>query len=251
MQYVGRLRANRRCQEQLTCYIFAEGDLSYLEQYYPDATFKTSTAFEITPSAGTPLEQIKWAILQAVRKLADAKEKITQQAIAQIIGRNQGRISQIAAEVGGWKVLKKILVALINNLYSSANNFSHYWGATELTQEEKWLAQTYFPLILNEAQNNSVHVVKEVVAVAASIGAESFKDLLNFMEPCLKASLLLNFVDLLPPRARSLCLRKSIGCPFFKSLLNQSCNQTTSMSGLQSLQSRCENKETSNDFFST
>lgn len=208
VQYVGRLRANRRSQEQLTCYIVAEGDLSYLEQYYPGATFKTSTAFEITPDAGTPLEQTKWAILQAVRKLVDAEEKITQQAIGQIIGRNQGRISQIAAEIGGWKVLKKILVALIKNLYSTANNFSPDWTA-ELTEEEKWLAQAYLPLILDEAGQNSVQVVKEVVAVAESIGAKVFQRLLNLMQPFLKVSLLLHFVMLLPEGAR-MCIQKQL-----------------------------------------
>lgn len=198
VQYVGRLRANRRPSFQLTAYIVAEGDLSYLHSFYAGVTLVQSTAFEITPQAGTAVEVVRWSILQAARQLLDAGEKLTQKAIASLIGRNQGRISQVAAEMGGWKLLKKILVTLCNVLSCrTANNFSPL-GNVELSSEERWAAQTYLPLIITEAAQDSEQVVKEVVAVAQSTGWRMFERVLRAMQPFELACLILHFATQLP-----------------------------------------------------
>ncbi|OUL25429.1 hypothetical protein BV378_15265 [Nostoc sp. RF31YmG] len=201
IQLVGRLRANRRQKEQLTCIIVTDENIDYLANYYPGAIFAKTNAFQITPAAGTPGEQTKWAIVQAARQLLSAGEKLTQQALTKIIGRSQGRISQIASEMGGWCSLKKILVALIKALYSTANNFSSDWRA-ELTDDEMWLAQTYLPLVLHEAGQDSVQVVQEVLTVVQSLGWGTFKRLLNAIPRINKASLMLHLVTLVPSNIR-------------------------------------------------
>jgi hypothetical protein len=137
-QAVGRLRSHIRLSEQLTFIFVGDYDLSFL-----GLPVEQIEAFQISPLAGTPAQITRWKILETVRLLQDKREKVTQQAIALQAGISQPLIAKIAAQFGGWKRLLKILLALLNPLYSASNNFP------ELGEEEKWLAQSYLPTLLN------------------------------------------------------------------------------------------------------
>jgi len=130
-------------------------------------------AFELCPEAGTQIEQTRFRILEAVRQLTNsgvAIASVTQQAVAQISGVTQGRISQIASLLGGWKAFKKILAALLG-LYRDVNNLE------ELTDEEKWLAETYLPLVVNETDSEALC---EMGIAVKACGVESFLRILHF-----------------------------------------------------------------------
>jgi hypothetical protein len=98
-----------RSDEQLTFYFVGDYDLSFL-----GVPVEPVEAFLIAPLAGTALQITRWKIQEAFGQLIGSGEKITQQKLALEADITQGRLSQIAGEFGGWKVLRKILAALLN-----------------------------------------------------------------------------------------------------------------------------------------
>jgi hypothetical protein len=138
-QAMERLRSLIRQEEQLTFYFVGDYDLSFL-----GVPVEQVEAFLIAPEAGTAAQITRWKIQEAFGQLTVSGEKITQQKVALEADITQGRLSQIAAEFGGWGVLRKILAALLDGFNSVTNNFSG------LSEEERWLAETYLPLVVNE-----------------------------------------------------------------------------------------------------
>jgi hypothetical protein len=165
-QAMERLRSLIRPQEQLTFYFVGDYDLSFL-----DLPVEQIDAFLITPEAGTAAEITRWKIQEAFKQLTLRNEKITQQKLALEANITQGRLSQIAAEFGGWGILKKILAALLDSFNSVTNNFSG------LSDEEKWLAENYLPLVVNETHPNVLLMIGDMVK---GYGIQGFMRILQF-----------------------------------------------------------------------
>jgi hypothetical protein len=183
-QAVGRLRSHIRPNEQLTFIFVGDYDLSFLGM-----PVEQIEAFQISPEAGTPAQITRWKILEAVRLLKDQRGKVTQQAIALRAGISQPLIAKIAAQFGGWKRLLKILLALLNPLYSASNNFP------ELGEEEKWLAQSYLPTLLEELP---LVVVQGLGEVIQAYGVEAFLRILSAASSQTQARLLALMMQALP-----------------------------------------------------
>jgi hypothetical protein len=160
-----RLRALIRAEEQLTFYFVGDYELSFL-----GVPVEQVEAFLIAPEAGTALQITRWKIQSAFGQLTLGGEKITQEKLALEANITQGRLSQIAAEFGGWGVLKKILAALLDGFNSVTNNFSG------LSEEERWLAQTYLPLVVNEIHSE---VLSEIGIAVKAYGVEAFLRILG------------------------------------------------------------------------
>ncbi|MBW4597794.1 MAG: hypothetical protein KME46_34045, partial [Brasilonema angustatum HA4187-MV1] len=189
-----RLRSTRRLDERLYWYIASDADLSYLKERFPDAEFEIIPAFKITPEAGSTGERMNWSILQAFKTLEETKQKITTGAIAKIVGCNRSRISQIANEVaGGFASFRKVLISLLSSLYRTVNTL-----AEPLTEDEQFAAKTYLPLLLEENTLDPTELVKEVVAIASTLGWKSFSCILAALNPHHRAKLLGNMLIFLP-----------------------------------------------------
>jgi hypothetical protein len=188
-QAVGRLRSHLRPDEELTFIFVGDYDLSFL-----GGEVDQIEAFQITPEAGTPAQITRWKILEAVRHLQGQGEKVTQQAIASLAKISQPAIAKIAASFGGWKRLSKLLLALLNPLYSGSNNFE------SLTNEEKWLAETYLPCLLDEPPEDAV---QEIAAVIQVYGISTFLRILTAATPQTQARLLLLVMRTLPIEGQS------------------------------------------------
>lgn len=184
-QSIGRLRSHLRPDEQLTYYFCGDYNLSFL-----GLPVEQIEAFTITPEAGTAGQQTRWVLLQAARQLAEVGQQMTQATIATAAGLTQGRISQIAGEVGGWKIFKKILAVLLRSLYSTPNNLE------PLGEEESWIAKTFLPLVFDEPPEQ---VLKEVVSLLKICGEQVFESILVAMPRELRPRLLGLLVGLLPP----------------------------------------------------
>jgi transcriptional regulator with XRE-family HTH domain len=155
-QAIGRLRSHIRPDEQLTYYFCGDYDLGFL-----DVPVEQIEAFAITPQAGSATQQGRWALLEAVKEITEAGKKLTQATLATAAGISQGRVSQRAAEVGGWGTLKKLLGFLLRSLYSNPNNFE------PLAEDELWLAKTYLPLALLEADpSDAIRHVADLVKIS-------------------------------------------------------------------------------------
>lgn len=116
IQAVGRTRCFRRTNENLTVYVVAEGDLSYLADYFPGCTITSQDVFELCPEAGAKGQQSLNNLFKAFGELAQSGQKVTQSAIAKITGQSQQYISKLTRELGGFRPLKKILLSLYNSL---------------------------------------------------------------------------------------------------------------------------------------
>ena len=203
IQCGGRLRANRRPEDDLTYYVVSDQDLSYLLDYFPGATFVQSLAFEIVPEAGTDTQQTRWAILQGFKQLVAAGAEIKQKAIASIAGISQSSVSKTAKEFGGWKTLRKILLALYSSLYRSSNILTD-----GLSENEKWFIDEYFPLLKENYPSNPPPVVKEVVTIAIALGCQSFQRIMNGVRVDIKAFVIDSLLSILPVEILELVRRE-------------------------------------------
>lgn len=172
-QAVGRLRANLRSNELLTYYFCADYDLDFLQEFYLGATIKKALAFSITPEAGNATEQshhrVQQSIVHFAKQTGTALEKLTQTVAAKAAGVSQGRISQVAAKYGGWMAFKKLLVALFNSLYRTANNFE------PLAEEHEFIASTYLPLV---AEEDPPDAIEAMIATVKAYGWRVFEAIL-------------------------------------------------------------------------
>ncbi|MCC5633974.1 PriCT-2 domain-containing protein [Nostoc sphaeroides CHAB 2801] len=203
IQCAGRLRGNRRPDEELTYYVVSDKDLSYLMEYYPGCTLVQSQAFDITPLAGTAKQQTRWGILQGFKQLVAAGAEIKQEAIASIAGISTSLVSKTAKDFGGWKTLKKILLALYSSLYRSSNNFPDV-----LSEDERWFIDEYFPLLKDDYPSNPREVVKEVVTIAIAQGCQSFQRIMNGVRVDIKAWIIDSLISILPREILELVRRE-------------------------------------------
>jgi hypothetical protein len=174
-QAVGRLRVHLRPSEQLTFIFVGNYDLGFL-----GCEVEQVEAFQICPEAGTLAQITRWKILETVRQLRDQEQKITQQAIASVAGISQPLIAKIASLFGGWQSLKKLLLMLLDPLNSDSNNFA------SLSDEEKWFAQSYLPLVIVQPET----AIEEVAMVCSIYGVRTFLRILGAATPHTQARLL-------------------------------------------------------------
>ncbi|HEY9832928.1 MAG TPA: hypothetical protein V6D26_20410 [Stenomitos sp.] len=187
-QAMERLRGLIRPCEQLTFYFVGDYDLSFL-----GVPVEPVEAFMIAPLAGTAVQITRWKIQQAFRQLMVSGEKITQQKLALEADITQGRLSQIAAEFGGWQVLKKILAALLDGNNSEINNF------LGLSEEERWMAQTYLPLVVDETHPE---VLSEIGMAVKAYGVKGFLRILQSCSIFTQIRLLSRIFEVMPEGVR-------------------------------------------------
>jgi hypothetical protein len=102
-------------------------------------------------------------------------------------------LSQIAAEFGGWGVLKKILAALLDGNNCETNIFSG------LSEEQRWLAEIYLPLVVNETYSKALSQIG--IAVKA-YGVNGFLRILQSCSIFTQVRLLSRIVEVMPEGVR-------------------------------------------------
>ena len=188
VQEIGRLRANRRSDEELTFYFCADYDLSFLAEHFPGATREKVDAFAITPDAGTQNQQTKLTILEAAKELTNRGNKLTQKLIANLAEITQGTVSKIASQFGGWASLKKLFQTLLDSLYSDWN----ISDGTELDSEEKEYVPgliEYLPTLASP-QISVLEAVGALVEVLEVMGKKVFRAILHNLDPATRGKLL-------------------------------------------------------------
>lgn len=135
VQGIGRLRANRRTGEQLHIVLVSDFDLGIPTTHV--------AAKDITVAAASKVERVEMAIAAAVEHLQASGAKVTQAAVAQVIGASQGYVARF----------KKLLQTLLGDSSSKSNNFlgadanALVWGALDLCRTPKDIANTVADLL--------------------------------------------------------------------------------------------------------
>ncbi|TVP55484.1 MAG: DNA primase [Nodularia sp. (in: Bacteria)] len=193
IQEIGRLRAHRRPNQQLTFYFCADYDLSFLLDELPGVKLEVVDACDFCTEAGNREQQTGHAIVNAFTHLWQSNQKIGQTEIAKIIGISQEWVSKFTKRWGGWFKFRKILLLLLDSLYSDSNkNF------TDLSDEEKWFAREYFPLLVTESESSPEDALKHIAEVAISVTNTAMRRILHHCTPEVRANLLMIILRCLP-----------------------------------------------------
>ncbi|WP_413176262.1 PriCT-2 domain-containing protein [Anabaena azotica] len=200
VQCAGRTRANRR-MEEVTFYAVSDKDLSYLADYYPNARFIKSDAFDICPGAGTEIQQTRKGILTGFKLLvADGVtdwQKVTQEVLGKASGISQEWVSRIAKKYfGGWNSFRKLLLLLYNSLYRVSNN-----SLEILTKEQQWFIDEYLPLLQQDREagyESADLVIEHLITFSEHLGWQGFSQAVNTATMEVKAFLMDCLISVLP-----------------------------------------------------
>ncbi|MDZ8237622.1 MAG: PriCT-2 domain-containing protein [Nostoc sp. ChiQUE01a] len=202
IQEIGRLRAHRRPDQELTFYFCADYDLSFLLTELPGVKLEVVDASEFCIEAGSRDQQTGHAIVNAFTQLVESQQKIGQTAIAKILDISQGWVSRFTQRWGGWARFKKLLLLLLDSLHSSSNK-----NLTELSDEERWFAREYFPTLIDEAESSPENALTHIAEVATVLTVRQLRRIFNFSTPQVLADLLVIILRCLPTEIYSIdCL---------------------------------------------
>lgn len=198
IQEIGRLRAHRRPNVELTFYFCADYDLGFLDRELPGVKLEVVDACDLCIEAGSRDQQTGHAIVKAFTQLWQSHQKIGQKAIAKIIDTTQGWVSRFTQRWGGWQHFKKLLLLLLDSLNSGSNK-----NLAELTDDEKWLARTYFPMLIAESESSPEDALEHVAEVATIFTYTGLRRVFNFCTPIVLADLLMIILRCLPTEVYS------------------------------------------------
>ncbi|ODH02840.1 DNA primase [Nostoc sp. KVJ20] len=198
IQEIGRLRAHRRPNVELTFYFCADYDLSFLDRELPGVKLEVVDACSLCTEAGSRDQQTGHAIVKAFTQLWQSHQKIGQKAIAKIIDTTQGWVSRFTQRWGGWQHFKKLLLLLLDSLNSGSNK-----NLADLDEDEKWLARTYFPMLIAESESSPEDALEHVAEVATIFTNTALRRVFNFCTPIVLADLLMIILRCLPTEVYS------------------------------------------------
>ncbi|UKP01403.1 PriCT-2 domain-containing protein [Nostoc sp. UHCC 0870] len=201
IQEIGRLRAHRRPQEELTFYFCADYDLSFLLTELPGVKLEVVDASEFCIEAGDRDQQTGLAIVNAFTQLWQSQQKIGQTEIAKIIGISQEWVSKFTKRWGGWFKFRKLLLLLLDSLHSDSNK-----NLPELTDDEMWFASEYFPTLCQQSESPPETLLNDIAQVATTIGNRAMQRVLDFCTPQVRANLLMIVLSCLPSEVYSISL---------------------------------------------
>ena len=88
---------------------------------------------------------------------------------------------------------------LLDSLNSGSNK-----NLADLDEDEKWLARTYFPMLIAESESSPDPLLDSVAEVAQIIGSTAMRRVLHFCSPEVRASLLMIVLSCLPTEVYSI-----------------------------------------------
>ncbi|MGV2830561.1 hypothetical protein [Myxosarcina sp. GI1(2024)] len=141
IQEVGRLRANRRKDEQLHYYLCCDIDTSFLSEL--GYRIENMNAIELDTRAGDRVTKARLVILEAFKQLVAKGYSIaeaTTSKIAEITETTKQNISKIASQFGGFDKLKRLVGALIYN-----DRFEYNKDLPTLDEDDLFSANQYLP----------------------------------------------------------------------------------------------------------
>ncbi|MCC5612087.1 PriCT-2 domain-containing protein [Nostoc sp. CHAB 5834] len=199
IQEIGRLRAHRRPNVELTFYFCADYDLGFLDRELPGVKLEVVDACDFCIEAGSRDQQTGHAIVNAFTHLWQSHQKIGQEAIAKIAEISQAWVSRFTQRWGGWQHFKKLLLLLLDSLNSGSNK-----NLADLDDDEKWLARTYFPMLIAESESSPEDALEHVAEVATIFTNTALRRVFNFCTPIVLADLLMIILRCLPTEVYSI-----------------------------------------------
>jgi hypothetical protein len=89
--------------------------------------------------------------------------------------------------------LKKLLLLLLDSLNSGSNK-----NLADLDEDEKWLARTYFPMLIAESESSREDALEHVAEVATIFTNTALRRIVQHCTPQVRADLLMIILRCLP-----------------------------------------------------
>ena len=188
LQGVGRLRANRFPDQKFNVYALTpeNADLSWLSEYGAKVIVKHS--FEVSPDAGNERQLTLNKIIEAAANLTRDGLKVTQDAIAKLVGMTRGGVSNALTRKGinlTWIVdrLNKILATepYKDPLRDSGQNWGDYQAFREVFELDPVL------------------IAQEMIEIIQDGGLSKLTEFLDYFPKALQGKLLMILWALLTP----------------------------------------------------
>ena len=156
-QAIGRVRANRRPDEEITIYVVSDFDITPLQERL-GFVLETVKGSDVTPDAGSKTERAWTRIQLAASGLIEASKKCTLAAVAKKLASiSQSRISQLAREYSvGWKGFVQGLKLLL-------------LGETPETVEDKDQTAGFLAMV-TAVQDDAVELAQVLVEFTEALG---------------------------------------------------------------------------------
>ncbi len=192
-QTVGRPRPHRRPDDDINIHLideYSSSEIAYLKAKFPGATFEFHACEDVCLEAATKGTQLTArfdAIIKNLIQLGDIA-KTTAAQVGESLGVTHGRISQLCKERWGmgFREFKRLLISLLGIDNRKINE-------TELSEEEKWIANHYLPYLVEDWQDGEVsepEMIDGLVTVAKSFGEKAFRRIIQASPPLIVAQLI-------------------------------------------------------------
>lgn len=195
IQEIGRIRANRRLDEELHYYFIGDVNINFLAEL--GYNLVTESAITMDNKLGNRQQQLRYDVITALKDLLEAGETmatVTQQKIADEIDRARTSIANMARAFGGWEATKRMLAALI---YDKRDDFDDDFG--EFTDTDMYLANNYLPELFSL---DFAEMCSEAQQVIVAYGEKKFRQLIADAPAEAIANFLLSIYNELPTHYR-------------------------------------------------
>jgi hypothetical protein len=194
LQCIGRLRAQNR-PDPHTIYIVCNDriDTEEICKHYPGVTInEIEDVYQFCPKAAPKGVQRERGLIEVIWNQISSGSNPTTKDVAAQLGVSRTRVSQIVGNIlkprgivkDCFSYLKGVLILLIESLKAKLT------PPGELSDEERWIAQTYLPSILQDFEQSppaqvdqaQQQVVGEIVAIAKVYGWKQFEKIVQVAE---------------------------------------------------------------------
>lgn len=149
IQEVGRLRANRRPNEELEYVIVSDADISFMATGDKFIIEKTHIYHYVENACGAS-ERLRLLVLDTVNRLQELNPnldilKLSQSEITNEVSISQSSLSKLSKKFGGWYAFKKVIKMVIHGIDAKVE---------EKDRQTAMKAQAYLPYILKSSVTN-------------------------------------------------------------------------------------------------
>ena len=164
-QAVGRLRAHRRPEQLLNCYLIGDSfSRKDIEKYYPGAKIETLKMINVCPAAAPKKEQKIAQLTEIIGQKLKAGQNVGRNALAKTLNWSVGQVSKLTKEVfeqtglkGDWQAN----IEVVTNVFNAFN--TKMTTPPSLTWHEIEVAALFFPQMLASYEAEEVKA-EEVMA---------------------------------------------------------------------------------------
>lgn len=164
-QAVGRLRAHRRPEQPLTCYLIGDSfGIKDIKKYYPGAKIETVKMVDICPAAAPKKEQKIAELTELIGQKLKVGEKVGRNEIAAELNYSPSQVTKLTKEITdrlGFNARWEEFMVVVTNVLKAIN--TKVTTHSPPTWKELEVAALFFPQLLASYEADEVNA-EEVMA---------------------------------------------------------------------------------------